>query len=302
MPSASLASKRALAFDAALSWVHGELVQEQKGPIYMYADSSVQAKTDWLLSMYDWISDTNLEPCFSAVHTLMDSSKDFQEISATTDEDGDEELELLLVTVVNKRHQAGSTLAAGIHRHRRIPVSVTGNTDLEAKARAIAHGTWVENATSAQTVSFSHRIRAMCVDRGVEMGLPAAEGGSMIDYLPRWLTSSQRIQADNEASISGQAALTARGSSRLMPHALLSAGLCHCFNNLENDMDKKVPFWKDWLPGFKAVIRMLGRRDLLERVCEKCLKPNNLQGLCYLFRTEAPKVPKWRRHTQLSQL
>ena len=81
--------------------------------------------------------------------------------------DGDDgDLVLDKQVICAQRSQAGEVLLKGVRRHRRIPVSVTSNATLEGKARAIAHGTWVEHPSTAAVNDFSRRIVAICKDRG----------------------------------------------------------------------------------------------------------------------------------------
>ena len=59
-------------------------------------------------------------------------------------------------------------------------------------------------------------------------------------------------------------------------------------------MDNNLDFWSAWLPGFQAVMGVLARRDLLELFEKRCLEKSRYAHLAWMFRTEAPKVPKWR--------
>ena len=128
----------------------------------------------------------------------------------------------------------------------------------------------------------------MCVDRGAEMALPSAEGGHMLEYMPRWM-SLQGLQSDVGAAPDDVLECEPH-PKRLMPHALLSAGFCHCLNNIENDMDKKFTWWPQWLEGFRAVMGIFGRPDLLEQFRERCVKPSRWSIAVSLFNTEAPKL------------
>ena len=125
------------------------------------------------------------------------------------------------------------------------------------------------------------------------MGLESAEGADIKGYLPRWLTAAPALEPDSGVAMP-QVRCPSSAESRLFPRAVLSAGVCHCINNIETDMDRHLRFWDSWLEGFRAVMTFLGRRDLLDQFKFTCLNTAVGKTFVGLFNTEAPKTPKWR--------
>ena len=70
---------------------------------------------------------------------------------------------------------------------------------------------------------------ALCCDRGVEAGLAEAEGGNMHSYLPEWVGKPAQLEADSgiPAPQGQEPSSSAPRAQRLLPKALLSAGVCH---------------------------------------------------------------------------
>ena len=86
-PGSVVLSRSLVSIDATLSLVHGEHIEAYDGPIYLYADASVQAKVDWFNSMYDYISQSEVKPCFEAVHELVRLASTFLEMCSAEAED-----------------------------------------------------------------------------------------------------------------------------------------------------------------------------------------------------------------------
>ena len=71
LPHASTICKKQIYVDATYERLFGEQLLNADGPIFLCCDSSVQAKTDWMLSMIDFIPQAKLLECVDAFHTLM---------------------------------------------------------------------------------------------------------------------------------------------------------------------------------------------------------------------------------------
>ena len=85
--SGSTISRKQLIVDAALCCHWRQLLQAHDGPIYVFADSSPQAGTDWLLSILTLIKARDLEACVRSSDYLASSVDEFK--AAVTAQDTD---------------------------------------------------------------------------------------------------------------------------------------------------------------------------------------------------------------------
>ena len=150
LPSTSVASKALLPLDMALSATRGDLDRQHGGPVFLFCDASVQAKVDWLLSMYDVIPTQHVRDAFESVHALCRGELKFRQQLALASHDGLANLETV-EAMINLRSQAGHQLTQYIRRHMRVPIAVTSHTTLESKARALGQGTWVDHPSIEMT-------------------------------------------------------------------------------------------------------------------------------------------------------
>ena len=192
------------------------------GAIFIWADASVQGKTDWLLSTMDYVSASNLRRCYDAAIALSQSTDAFM---MACDSDGDDKDEVLL-RIAHDRLQHASVVKATLLRHRLMPVSVTNNTSLENEARTITHTFLFDfGARKERLQTATSMIRGVCTDRGTEFGLAGAHGGDAQSYAAPWMQQTRSLLVEGSLPPSRQ--------EYLMLSALASAGVCHCFDNLE---------------------------------------------------------------------
>ena len=138
-----------------------------------------------------------------------------------------------------------------------MPVSVKNNTSLENKARAITHTFWFDfGARKERLQTATSMIRGVCTDRGTEFGLADAHGGDAQSYAAPWMQQTRSLLVEGSLPPSRQ--------EYLMPNALASAGVCHCFDNLEKDLDRQLSFWPRWIIGFKLLCGLFTKVHLLE--------------------------------------
>ena len=62
-------------------------------------------------------------------------------------------------------------------------------------------------------------------------------------------------EANNERELQGEL------GKYLMPESLLSVGIVHILNNVQRDVDKSLPGWAEWFPGFKAMAYLIHHAD-----------------------------------------
>ena len=98
--------------------------------------------------------------------------------------------------IVQEAMAAEKVLEAHIHRHIQMPMAIWGNTDLEAKARAVTQPMFFHSPHIPCPLRFANRAASICTDRGTELGLADAEGGSIKRYLPPWAGRKRSAQLD----------------------------------------------------------------------------------------------------------
>ena len=224
IPSAGTVSKIQLRVDAALSMVWRDKLASSCGPVYLWLDSSPQAGTDWLLSMFDFVDLLNVGKTATAARELQSSTgRLLQAVSvACSDKKNDQNNQEMdegraVLQIIQARCSAAKTLVANVHRHHQIPFCIgAGAGTLEHKCRAIAQKSLAECSDITGLHSFLARVVAIVVDMGVERGVADAQGGCGADYLPTWLRSLPRsLSADEGFSMQQMAPMLAAREERV---------------------------------------------------------------------------------------
>lgn len=199
--------------------------------------------------------------------------------------------------VASDRDSAGHFLQANIHRHHQMPMALgSGATTLEHKCQALATKFAHEAASFQHLREVCSQVIGVTVDMGTESGVPTALGGDAVAYLPSWMRKLDCMQAD-----CGLDALPVV-SDAIFPSSLISPGLDHIANNLQDAMDKELPGWPEWLPGFKALVHLLSHRHLLQRLVARCIRGTAHEPLCKIFETCVSPVASWRWGTIVKTL
>ena len=271
-----------MVLDAAFALVYRRKMAAMSGPLYLWVDSSPQAGYDWLLSIFDYIPENKVLKCLGHAHALFQSRGNIAVALQTGDLDaiGKEAL---------TRDEAGKFLVANIQRHIQMPMGLgSGATSLEHKCQALAL------KFSHESESFQH-LREVCanvvgftVDLGVESGVSDAHGGDVVAYLPPWVSKQDRLRGDS-GLYDGHLE-----SEQIFPNSVISAGLDHVSNNMQDAMDGQLQGWESWLPGFKAVTYLLSHKHLLTRLIGHCINGTPYQALARCFETSVPKIAHWR--------
>ena len=279
--------------DAALALVHRDILQECKGPIYLWCDSSPQLGTDWLLSVYDFISQQRVTECFQKAQTLTLSASAFQDACLAQDTD-------LLETLVQARVAASRFLHNHVRRRRQMPMAVgSGAATMADKVKSMALK-FHHEAHDIQTLrKVAAQVQSFTVDLGVESGLAQA-AGDVEDYLPTWMKLAADILPDEGLEIPAVGA--EQKTSWVFPNSLLSAGLDHISNNLQADLDEHLQGWQTWLPGFKALAHLLSHKYLMKRLVARCVAGTAYAAVARCFETAVQSVAKWRWGTIVKTL
>ena len=235
-------SRDQIKIDTAYCAYWKKVCAADSGPIYLWADSSPQLGTDWLLSTALWIRDENLLECMDAVHILNESKSYF---------DHEQDDEDVMMEWTKLRNECGATLRDCMQLHSQIPMGLgSGSSSLLMKLKCLAQKTFIECQSLVSMSSTFSRIKAFCVDMGTEVGMADVHGLEAADLLPRWMRSGASLFPDEVAP---------SGSQFVFPAALLSPGTCHIFNNLCADVDQALTQWRWWMDGFKCISYLLAK-------------------------------------------
>ena len=283
--------------DAAFALWYRDVLENKQGPIYLWCDSSPQLGADWLLSIFDHIHEEHVVACWENATALFCSVKTFQ----TAFEDGDHDQ---MADQVLLRHEANQFLQRHVKRHRQMPMSLgSGASSLEDKARALALKFSRETHNIQSLRAICNQVCSLTVDMGVEGGLADAVGGDVCEYLPPWMRGTSEAQLLPDEGIEAlEIQQVQESNTHLFPRAFLSTGLDHVSNNLQNDLDKQLPGWDDWLAKFKALSNLLSKRHLLQRLVGRCMLNTPFEPLKRMFETVVPSCAKWRWGTIVKSL
>lgn len=129
--SAATLSRKQIEVDSSYCCFWRDRFESHKGPIYVYADSSPQAGSDYLLSIVTLIDDCKLPDCMQAACFLEQSVGSFQEAYAADDKDRMSE-------TARQRHERGEFLKQAVHVHRRVPMRLGSRaSSLDHKLRPL---------------------------------------------------------------------------------------------------------------------------------------------------------------------
>ena len=299
LPSASQISESQIQIDAALcsyfkrkfeAWSEGNCC------VYMWADSSPQGGTDWLMSMMRIIEGSKLAGCVQAATFLEESLSDLAKLT-TGSEAVDELAERSanrIEEIIQERHAAGCFLKENIILHRQIPMALgtgTGAANLDQKLLCMCKKFIAETHRPSLTRAIMHCIRAFCTDLGTESAFAEqVEGFNFGDVLPQWM-QDEGLQPD-DGDFPG-----ANDDNYIFANALPSPGLLHIAHNMCADVHKALSGYPRWLPQFKAVAQLLHHKHLRKRFIATCLLNTPWAWMASQLETAAPLPALWRWQT-----
>jgi hypothetical protein len=280
--SGSTLSKNQLYIDAMLCQHWRERFASDRGPLYIWADSSPQAGANWLLSMVLSIREDKLQETAKAARYLASSAG----VLATGSEMA-EDFDVCL----RRRSEAGRTIADNMEVHSQIPVALgSGAAGVEHTLRCVVHKAFAESSSATSCRRFFRRVRACCVDMGVEFHLSDANGVDTKDLMPVWMRAAVEDEEEDHDEFSGF-----QGREFLMPLSLLSAGVVHIVNNVQKDVDIHLPGWSTWLPGYRAIAYLIHKA--LRATTERSRKLRFKFPL-RPFDFPLPQIGRWRAGNQ----
>ena len=210
------------------------------GPIYLWADSSPKAGTDWLLSTMMWVRQGQLAQVFEA-YRFMALTSDVLDVPRDADDAVDNrELE----DIAAERDLKATFLADTLHIHKQVPLGLgSAQGSVDHKLRALAQKCLVECTSLDGVRLLLGRVRSLCVDMGTELSMADAGGIALEDVLPPWMTAAagHGLHADEEP-MGGQDVEAC--DDHIMCRTLLVPGTCHILHNLQHDVDSCLQGWE----------------------------------------------------------
>ena len=222
IPSAASLSRAQVLMDAAWCCVWRQELQASDGPLFLWADSSPQAGEDYLLSTLMGIDGASIVPAFRASQALSRLSSESPPLTEMSESDA--------IALIHLRHSWSQQLSGKWWYHRQIPCAI-GVGSIEHKCKAIIHKFRVECLNEhSHLPSVLARVRAICVDMGVEQSLARMQGLSHQDFPAHPSDDEMESEVPKPAWASS---LGVPGpEDGVLPHALLSTGMCHIAHNM----------------------------------------------------------------------
>ena len=266
--------------------------------VFLWADSSPQAGTDWLLSQMRIIPPGKLSSCVAAAELLQDSAAVLVSLAQEqSSESGLQARNESLWNLVLERHKAGLALQDAILKHCQIPIGLgsgpKGST-LEHKLICIVKKFLAETHSQNLAQRVMTRVLGICTDMGTEIGFAQLEEGfAWKQILPAYMQNSG-LETEEDVLARCFASEAGAESNFLFPNALSSPGMLHICHNLCTDLHTSLEGYAGWLAGFKAIAALLHSGHLRKQYIGKLLLGTPWQHFERLLQTGIERPASWR--------
>ena len=233
-----------------------------------------------------------MDQCWHRADKLYRSSEELRHAVHLEDVDG-------VLEILATRRDCVSFLKQNVQRHHQMPMALgSGHTDVEQKAKAMVLKFHREARDIPALQRISGRVCSFTVDMGTESGIADLGGGTVKSYLPAFMNpapADEQLQPDVDGlemfmDVKDQDI----SENHLFPRALVCPGLDHVSNNMQADLDKHLPNWTEWLPGFTGLSMLLSKRHLLKRLVATCIENTPYSSFKQMFESTLPSTAKWR--------
>ena len=293
IPSASTLSRAQLLVDASLCCLMRRRFEEMNhcdASIFMFADSSPQAGSDWLLSTCNIIPGSSLDSCMQAAWQLKSDYSWAAFLSALHEEERDTQDDV--VRIVTAREDLGSRLRQMICTHRCLPMALgSGATSLEHKCRCIARALFAEAQSLPLLKGLLSGVVSVTTDMGVELGVGDAAGLAVEEVLPSWMHEPLSFDCDDN---SGFEKVRPAISEHFLPRALVIPGLNHIIDNMCSDANHAMQDWDSWLQSFRPVVALLHHSHLRKRFVASCVRGTQHAWMEKRFASGVASFAEWR--------
>ena len=217
-----------------------------------------------------------------AVHLLIRTALEFRMV---TDDAGrcDE--------IVAERERAGKLVQENIMFHRQLPMALSSlRASLEYKLKCSVQKTFLEVQSGTKAAHLFRRIRAACVDLGVEAGLSDACGLRVPYFAPPWMLADLTLQEEDAADEH----VPCCSSDFLLPLCIRSAGTCHILNNMASKVHSALSWWEKFMDGFLSFAYLLHHDHLRQRIVGLLMLGTRWSHMEFAFKRGCPKHAEWR--------
>lgn len=249
-PRKSSIARHRLTLDLAFMLLRRVVVDDPAMVRVGWIDSSPILGYDLLMSRCLEVRQNKLLECFDCVTELTRDEAAYRE--------GDERL------TDARRLELSEWLWETALVHTHAPVHMDrGKADLTHKCAALAW-TWRHEASDLSALSaFQASYRFMITDMGTESGVAdfrTVEG--VQSMLPSWRDTGWM---PDEGASGGEHAL------HFLPNCLRAPGMCHLLDNLNRDIDEKLPAWEWFFERLHNISCLLGSKSLCKLFVERCV-------------------------------
>ena len=291
IPHKSTLSRSQVIVDMMYCCYWRDILTSFKGVSYAWVDASPQGGVDWLIAMIRFIPARDVKACFEAASTLERTVPLLQQAFEADDSDA-------LIALARERWQCRQVLDRSIFVHRLLPGGIgSGAAKLDQKLGSFCAKLFAETQTLAGLQEVLACIRGFCTDSGTEMALADASGVTLEQILPSWMLDTLTLQADAEPDDldCNREAMGARSDSPyVFPNALVCPGALHVVHSMVQDVDASLTFFEEWLPSFRALVYLLHRDHLRQRLVATCVLGTRFEGMKDRVRKLAePALWRW---------
>ena len=313
IPSPAVISRAQIRIDAALcgfwkerfaAWMENTHVSFNPASsdlcVFLWADSSPQAGTDWLLTQMRIIPPGKLSSCVAAAELLQDSAAALVSIAQEQEQSSESVLQASngsLWNLVQERHEAGLAIQDAILRHCQIPLGLGSGpqgSSLEQKLICIVKKFLAETHSQNLAQRVMTRVLGISTDMGTELGFAQLEEGfAWKQVLPAYMQNGC-LQTEEDVLAQCFAGEAGAESNFLFPNALPSPGMLHICHNLCQDLHTSLQKYGEWFVGFRAMAALLHSGHLRKQYIGKLLLGTPWQHFQRLLETGVERLATWR--------
>lgn len=267
-PSASVVRHAQLGLDMAWMLVRRRAALDKNSARYGWADSSLVAKSDWLISKTQAISSESCGDAAEAFRELVRTRPDQAGAGAHVDP--------------ARRQTLSNLLFEAVRIHTHVPQNLAlGMTGLEQKVAALTFGFYLELGSLADLLAWLDTFVSFTTDMGTELGTASFFFHDVWRLFPAWLRNaylSPDVHGDEAARVTTDGAPAAGANLLYMPRALVVPGALHICSNLCKDITGRMSHWQTFVKQLQLFVELLANKDRRERFVQTCIGHRSEDG------------------------
>ena len=187
-----------------------------------------------------------------------------------------------------QRNACRKMLEECIQLHRLIPSGVgSGAAKVEQKVSALCVKLFTETQSFPNLQRLLQSVVGFCTDSGTELAVADVGGCLLRDVLPEWFhdpllagggaDAADGLGCDFDMNIGASDAAClgntqdGAGQEYVFPAAIVSPGNLHICHSMTSEVDGALEHYSEWLPQFRAVVRLLHHDHLRNRFLGTCV-------------------------------